>query len=246
MEDAIRAKIYDAIYAHGSGKNYAAEASEMAAEIKARATDVSSVLGVACGSGLHLVALRDHFPCVEGTETFGAMCEMARQRTGGMAIHLAEAATIDLGRTFDAVVVLFSTISRPATYLDLVRSLFRLRAHLRPGGVILVDPWYTPEEWHDDALSHAVVSSDDGLVVRAIHTSSERRRSTSQITYLYGEPGKGVSVYVESRNLTLFTYREYLDAFAEAGFVESEVVRVPPRMRPRIVGQAPTIGAGPS
>lgn len=235
MDDDTRAELLDAIYV-GSGRNYLQETDELTSIIRRHLPISESVLGVACGGGLHLLALQRHFGRVEGTETFDAMCRIARSRVGDIPIHFADARTMQLTTTFDSIVVLFSTISRAHDNDELAGTLRNLVKHLSPGGVLVIDPWYTPDEWQDNTIAHVVAKTDSKLVIRASHSTSSGTISTSHMAYLVGRPESGIAIYRESRDLTLFSYPEYLAAFRAAGMVDPEVVRLPPRFRPRIVG----------
>lgn len=238
MDNQTRAEILDLLYTYATGKDYVQEAFEIATLVKQRHPRATDFLGVACGSGLHLIALRDHFGLVEGTETFEPMCRKARQRATPIVIHLAEAKTLALPRTFDAIAVLFSTIARAITLEELTDTVGNLTQHLSPGGVLIVDPWYTPDDWNVKPLEHIVAVTDDALVIRASHIVRQGNVSTSHMTYILGKATPGIQVHQESRDLTLFSYDEYRTAFERADLTEVQVVRLPPRRRPRIVGVA--------
>jgi SAM-dependent methyltransferase len=53
----------------------------------------------------------------------------------------ADPADFNLGLTFDAVVCLFSAIGYVVTVKRLHSALAAMARHLRPGGVLLVEPW---------------------------------------------------------------------------------------------------------
>lgn len=236
MDSETRAEILDLLYVHATGKDYGHEASELAMLVKQRHPRATDVLGVACGSGLHLTALRDYFGLVEGTETFEPMCRKARLRAAPSTIHHADARTLVLPRTFDAIVVLFSTIARARTLGELTDTVSNLARHLSSGGVLVVDPWYTPSDWNAKPLEYIVASTDDAIVIRASHVLRKGNVSTSRSTYLYGKIVSGIEVHHESHELTLFSYDEYQAAFEQAGLADVQVVRLPPRRRPRVVG----------
>jgi len=62
--------------------------------------------------------------------------------------HAGDMTKFDLGaRKYDAIISLFSAIGYCTTKQDVVATLECFRRHLKPGGVIIVDPWVTPQEW---------------------------------------------------------------------------------------------------
>ena len=137
------AALYDAIY-QGIGKDYAAESAEIIDLIRARRPDASTLLDVACGTGGHLEHLRTVFT-VEGLEASPHMAAIARTKLGpGVAVHEDDMRRFDLGRRFDAVTCLFSSIGYLRTPDELTQALTTMARHLVPGGVLVVDPWFFP------------------------------------------------------------------------------------------------------
>ena len=53
--------------------------------------------------------------------------------------------TMSLGRRFDVITCLFSTIGYVKTYQNLAKTLRNFADHLRPGGLLLIEPWFTEE-----------------------------------------------------------------------------------------------------
>ena len=74
-----------------------------------RARPARALLDVACGTGKHLERLaQDH--SVEGMDLDAALLELALRRLPGVPLHQADMTSFELGRRFDAVVCLFSSI----------------------------------------------------------------------------------------------------------------------------------------
>ncbi len=59
----------------------------------------------------------------------------------------------DLKRQFDAVTCLFSSIGYVKTKSRLGKAIRNISRHLLPGGVLLIEPWFTPEQWHPGRAS---------------------------------------------------------------------------------------------
>src|SRR2546423_1547622 len=128
------AEVYDLVY---SWKDYAAEAERVRALVR---REGGTLLDVACGTGRHLELLAPHYRA-EGVDLDPAMVEVARAR--GLAAAEADLLTLDLGRRFDVVTCLFSSIGYVR---DLAGAVSRLAAHVAPGGVLVVEPWLAPEQ----------------------------------------------------------------------------------------------------
>ena len=54
----------------------------------------------------------------------------------------------DLGRTYDVVTCLFSAIGIVGTYERLERAIWCMARHVRMGGALIIEPWFSPERWH--------------------------------------------------------------------------------------------------
>ncbi len=108
------AQFYDAVYGF---KDYEAETEKLRELIEARVgkgsgsgiADRLTLLDVACGTGKHLELLGKYF-VAEGLDLDAELLRVARERVPGMAMHQGDMTRFDLGRRFDAVVCLFSSI----------------------------------------------------------------------------------------------------------------------------------------
>jgi SAM-dependent methyltransferase len=207
------AHLYDQIYAF---KDYRAE-SETLMDLVCR--DLRSggrcLLDVACGTGLHLQFLRAEFD-VEGLDLDSELLEIARQRLPGIPLHQGDMTGFDLGRQFDVVTCLFSSIGYVRTLDNLYKAMGTMAAHLLPGGLLLVEPWFTPAEWKPDTV-HSLFIDEPELKIARINTSqADGRLSYMDFHYLVGTP-EGVEHFVERHELGLFEREEMIDAFRAAG-----------------------------
>ena len=134
----------------------------------------------------------------------------------GLIFHQADLVDFDLGKQFDVVTCLFSSIGYVKTVERLDQALGRLAAHLLPGGVLIVEPWFNPEQWRVGSL-HALFVDQPGLKVSRMSVSAaDGRLSIIDFHYQVGTP-EGVRNFTERHELGLFTDEEYLAAFQRAG-----------------------------
>ncbi len=217
------AHVYDLLY---SFKDYEGEARDIAALILERNPTADSLLDVACGTGMHLAHLRATFPDVAGVDVEPGMLDEAHERLPDVPLALGDMRTFDLGRRFDAVSCLFSSIGYLAEVADLQRAVARMAAHLAPGGVLVIDGWIRPDRWRDPGGVHALAeTSADLAATRVVRSRRDDRRTILEMRYLIGTL-EGFETAEETHVLTLFTDAEYRAAFLAAG-LEPEVVAGP-------------------
>ena len=205
------ARFYDAIY---SFKDYAKEAAAVDELIQQRNPGARSLVDVACGTGKHLEFL-DGYDRV-GLDVDATLLDIARSRLPDVPLHEADMTSFDLGRRFDAVICLFSSIGYALTVERLDAAAARMAAHLEPGGVLVVEPWIGPDEWQDDFLGSLFVDEDDLKIARL--NVSERYNGISRMDmhYLVGHAGE-ISYFSERHELGLFSHDDYAGAFERAG-----------------------------
>ena len=163
------AAAYDLLY---RDKDYEAECDlleELFGRYAGRA--VASVLDLGCGTGRHAVALARRGYEVVGVDRSAAMLAEARGRaaTTDSAFHVGDVRDADLGRRFDAVVMLFAVLGYQTSNADALAALRTVRRHLVDGGLVFFDVWYGP----------AVLAQ--GPSARELTVGAMRRRSSSRL-----------------------------------------------------------------
>src|SRR4051794_2414092 len=142
-------QFYDAVYHF---KKYEREVVRVRDFIKThKRSDGNALLDVACGTGGHIAYLREDF-AVEGLDLDPKMLEIARARHPGVAFHHGDMLDFDLGRQFDVVVCLFSSIGYMRTAPRLAQAIATMARHVRPGGVLVVEPYFAPTAWKQERM----------------------------------------------------------------------------------------------
>jgi SAM-dependent methyltransferase len=206
------ASIYDLVY---SFKDYEGEAERVHALIQQRAPGASTLLDVACGTGKHLEQFRRWYE-VEGVDLDEGLLEVARNRLGDVRLHVADMTSFALGRTFDVVTCLFSSIGYVATPKRLNGAIRAMAAHLNPNGILVVEPWLTPDGWQIGRPHLLVVDEPDLKIVRMNVSGRDGRLAVMEFVYLVGSPD-GIDHVSERHEAALFTDVEYRQALSTAG-----------------------------
>lgn len=207
MEGGYGARVYDAVY---RWKDYGGEAAKLQV-LLGRAG--GTLLDVACGTGNHLVRLRDSYQ-VDGLERDPEMAEIARAK--GVSVHVGDMEYFDLDRHFDIVTCLFSSIGYMETPERMVRAVSCMAAHLSPGGVLVVEPWFAPDQWRDGFLHMDTVDDEDLKITRMSVSKTDGPVSVLDLHHMVATP-EGIETFVTHHRMGLFADWEYRDAFSLAG-----------------------------
>lgn len=208
------ARVYDALYA--TRKDFAGEAERVHALVQARKPGARTLLDVACGTGAHLEHLARHYEA-EGLDLSPEMLAIARERLSDVALHKADMADFGLGRRFDAVVSLFSSIGYVRTPKRLRAAVAAMAGHLEPGGVLVVEPWFRPDQWRGPSGPYALFVGEPDLKVARVNLSPPAGKTVVlEMHHVIGTP-EGVESFVERHELGMFSGEEYLEAFRAAG-----------------------------
>ena len=208
------AKFYNTIYA-AIGKDHFVEAQKVHQIIQQfKKSTGNTLLEVACGTGLHASVLRENYQ-VEGLDLDAEMLVVAQQEYPDIPFHQADMVEFDLGKQFDVITCLFSSIGYVKTKERLEAALQAMTHHLLPGGVLIVEPWFTPDQWNPGYVSALFVDQPDLKISRMNISEVKDHLSFFIFHYMVGTP-HGIEYFTERHELGLFTHEEYLDSFSKA------------------------------
>ena len=207
------ADFYEALY---SWKDYAAEAVKLHDLIEQhKQSPGSALLEVACGTGAHIAHLRQYYT-ITGLDLDSAMLNIARQSFPDVKFHQADMCDFDLGTQFDCVTCLFSSIGYVKTVSALHQAIGTMTHHLKPGGVLIVEPWLRPDQFTQGHVAGLYVDQLERKIARMNIGIIENGVSILDFHYMVATK-EGITNFTERHELGLFTHEEYLASFDAAG-----------------------------
>lgn len=207
------ARIYDAIYGF---KDYAKETQQIDALIQQhKRTDGKKLLDVGCGTGGHLTFLRERYD-VEGLDLSAEQIEVARANFPAIQFHVADMVEFALEKRFDAITCLFSAIGYVQTVDKLQQAVDCMARHLRPGGVLIVEPWLRRAVYRVGHISSDFVDKPDLKIARMCVSALRDNVSVMDMHYMVATPD-GVEIFMDRHELGMFSHEEFVSAFEAAG-----------------------------
>lgn len=205
---------YDAIYAF---KDYLSESNVIQKMIQEVNPHAKTVLDVACGTGEHAVHLKKSFD-IDGIDFDSQFVTIAREKNPECGFQVADMASFHLGKKYDVVLCLFSSIGYVKT-MERVKATLRCFAdHLELDGAVILEPWFTPDTWHPtDRVFLHTGENDLGKVCRMSISRREGELAVLDFNYLIGCNGT-ITHETERHELGLFSVDQMRQAFAETGF----------------------------
>lgn len=206
-------ELYDIFY---GSKDYTAEAARVREFIlQAGGPGGGTLLDVACGTGGHVGPLGAFYEA-EGVDLDENLLAVARRKHPAVAFHHGDMMDFDLGRHFDVVTCLFSSIAYVRTVERMRVAVANLARHVAPGGALVVEPWRTPEQFISGLVFLQTHEEEALKAVRISRSWAEGTLSILEFSYLIGTP-EGVRHAVERHEVGMFTHREMTDALEAAG-----------------------------
>lgn len=205
------AQYYDLIY---SFKDYEKESEDIKALIRTEHPTAKSILDVACGTAEHAKYLSREFQ-IDGIDMEPEFVEIAQKKVPAGQLWEADMRKFNLPRKYDIVQCLFSSIGYLKEGKEVVDALISFKKHLNPEGIILVEPWFSPEQWNVGSPHMITVDLPDLKICRMNTSGRDGKISKIHFHYLIGKP-EGVEHLTEDHNLALYTVGEMLGFFEQA------------------------------
>lgn len=157
-------RYYDLLY---RDKDYAAEAAYIQDLLIRHDIAKGNLLEFGSGTGKHGRLLAEMGYRVHGIERSANMVAQA-EATEGFSCQQGDICTVQMGRTYDAVLSLFHVISYQTSNENVQAVLSRAAEHLQPGGLFIFDFWYSPAVYAQKPVVRVRRMADDQIEITRI------------------------------------------------------------------------------
>ena len=209
------AEYYDLIY---HWKDYKAEANTIKGLIKKyKVSDGKYLLDVGCGTGMHIKYFKDAFSCT-GIDINKEMVQVAKSKVSDVIFKQGDMIDFSLKTSFDVILCLFSSIGYVKTYSNLERTIKNFSNHLKKGGVLIVEPWFTKSTFWVGEPGMTTYDGKDVKIARLNTTKVEADLSIMEMHYLIARRNEDIKHFVDIHELGLFETDITLKYMEDANF----------------------------
>jgi SAM-dependent methyltransferase len=144
------------------------------------------------------------------------MLRQARRKNPDIIFYRGDMSNFQLGKKYDIITCLFSAIGFVKTRAKLRSSVACMADHLKPGGLLLLEPWFSPNQWKIGHLHGLFVNRPD-LKLARMSISKRRGNLSFNDEHFLVATRKGVKHFVERLEMGLFTMEDYIDSLRNTG-----------------------------
>ncbi len=205
---------YDILY---SWKDYEKEAAVIHKLIRQlKKSPGNELLDIACGTGNHIRYLKKHYK-VTGADLNKEMLKIAKKKFPRLTFHQLNMVSFDLKKRFDVITCLFSSIGYVKTYTNLMKTIDTFSWHLKPGGVLVIEPFIPRNKFYSGIPFADFVDEPD---IKICRMSVSKRRGNMAILdfHFLIATRKGIERLRDKHELGLFDVERVLRLLKSHGF----------------------------
>lgn len=206
---------YDTLY-EKRGKSYRKESAFIEKLAREYGNGGKSLLDVGCGTGSHLVFLKEKYK-VAGIDLSNEMLAIARRKLRGVKLVHEDMRNFKLHQTFDAITCMFSTVNYNRSEKDYMRTFRNFSAHLNYGGVAIIELFLREGFDADGRFSFDVYEKGNVHVGRM--GGSRRDGNLATVSYAYVvKKGRDTAIRTDEHVMGVYNSSEITRIAEEAGF----------------------------
>jgi ubiquinone/menaquinone biosynthesis C-methylase UbiE len=208
------AKYYDLIYAW---KPYKEESETIHQLIqKNKKSSGNELLEVACGTGSHIQYLKKNYKIV-GTDLNPDMLKVAEKRFPKIQFKTVNMISFNLNKKFDVITCLFSSIGYVKTYANLKKTIQSFSKHLKPGGVLIIEPFFSKDSYVAGS-PHANFVNEPHVKITRMNVSQRKGILAILDFHFLIATKKGVGYLRDKHELGLFDPKKSIQIIKDNGF----------------------------
>lgn len=177
-------------------------------------TSGNKLLDVACGTGTHIKYLLDYYD-TSGYDLSDEMLEVARKKCPTIEFLQGDMITLDLGRKFDVITCLFGSISYMTEKTDLAATIKKFSQHTVSGGVVIIEPIFTKETYHEGSLGITCLDLQEIKISRVNATKRDGDIAYLNFHFLISTRESGVEHFIDPSPMGIFSRDTYLSIMQE-------------------------------
>jgi ubiquinone/menaquinone biosynthesis C-methylase UbiE len=173
------------------------------------------MLDVACGTGNHIQYLKKYFN-ITGIDIDKNMLRIARKKYNDVKFISGDMRTFKLNKKFDIIICLFSAIGHLKTYSNLEKTIRTFSSHLKPCGVMIVEPFVSEEQFLEGLLHADYVKEPDLKITRMCISKRKGSIGIFDFHFLVGSNGK-IKYFVDRQYLGMFNEKKVFSIMKNKG-----------------------------
>lgn len=207
------AKYYDKIK---SSKDYKSECDRIHSLIKEfKKSKGKEMLDVACGTGNHIQYLKKHYN-ITGIDLDKEMLKVAKKKFPGIKFYQGDMRTFKLKKQFDIIVCLFAAISHMTSKTQLRKTIKNLSNHLKPGGILILESFITPDSFTPNFV-HAVYVNEPDLKIYRVNTIKRKDNIALIDFHVLVADKTGVKYIRVNHKLAMYEHKDFLEIMGSEG-----------------------------
>jgi dTDP-3-amino-3,6-dideoxy-alpha-D-glucopyranose N,N-dimethyltransferase len=143
--------------------------------------------------------------------------KVAEERLPRATFHAQSMSKLSISKKFDVIICLFSAIGYVRTEAALRETMRRFASHLKPGGVVIIEPWLTKETYRSGWPHMSTYDGKDIKIARMNVSETRGDYSVMHMHFTVAERNKKVAHFVDTHIMRLTPLDELLQMMRSAG-----------------------------
>ena len=206
------ARYYDHMYSEIDYKGHSTRLHKVIQKYKK--TGGNKWLDVACGTGTHINYLTNYYEAT-GFDLSSEMLEIAREKCPTTEFIQGNMVNLNLGRKFDVVTCLFGSIGYLTKEDELATAIKQFSQHTITGGVVIIEPMFTKESYHEGSLGITCIDLPEIKIARVNATRRVGEIAYLDFHFLISTKEDGVEHFIDPSPMSIFSRDTYLSIMEE-------------------------------